>query len=30
MEFCFSENRNDQNVREIDEDKGFTSKTLKV
>lgn len=30
MEFCFSESRHNQNVRDIDEDEGFTSKTLKL
>lgn len=27
MQFCFSESRNHENVKYIDEDKGFASKT---
>lgn len=27
MQFCFSESRNNENVKYIDEDKGFASKT---
>lgn len=30
MQFFFSASRNNQNLKDTDEDKGFASKTLKV